>query len=307
MPPDEFNFLNEKGLSLFITGIDGFAGIHLSHLAKNCGFQVTGISRTKNKPQDGIYQCDIADEKRLRDLLLNIRPNLVAHLSAVSSFVSDDISLVYRTNLLGSRALLSALSKINPRPDRVLLISSGNVYQATSQSKLRENAPLSPITDYSISKIAMEFLRPWWEQFFPIVIARPFNHIGRGQSTSFLVPRLVAEFKKRSPVISVGNISTIRDFSDVRDTVKSYLSLLMISQLPGHPINVCTGVGHPISSVVEILQEFTQHIPNLEISRDLVRQNEIPYLVGDNSILREVGAHVPTENLRECLSWILSE
>lgn len=222
-------------------------------------------------------------------------------------FLNDSFEAVYETNLVGSRRLLKALSELKTPPIRVLLVSSGNVCDPSISERMGESAPYAPISDYSVSKIAMELLAPWWSRHFPIVVARPFNHIGRGQLSSFLVPRLITEFKKKSPTIDVGNLNSIRDFSDVRDTVKSYLSLLHVPNLPPHPINVCSGIGHSVRDLISILEDITSHRPQLRVSSHYARSSEIPRLVGNPSNLLKSGAHVPRIPLRQCLEWILSE
>jgi nucleoside-diphosphate-sugar epimerase len=303
---DEFAWKG-NGRSLFITGLDGFAAAHLSSLARNCGFNVCGISRRRHCPGEGIFQCDITNSSCLKTVLTECQPDFVAHLSGVSAFLNNSFETVYQTNLVGSRNLLEALSELNTPPSRVLLVSSGNVCDPSLSERLGENAPYAPITDYSVSKIAMELLAPWWSQHFPIVVARPFNHIGRGQLSSFLVPRLITGFRRRSPLIEVGNLNAVRDFSDVRDTVKSYLSLLLIPNVPAHPINVCTGIGHSVRALIGLLEKITSHSPKLHVSPDYTRTSEIPKLVGNPLNLIKSGAHVPKIALRDCLEWILSE
>ena len=293
-------------ISLFITGIDGFAGRHLRDLALALGITVSGTSRSNNRPEIGVFQCDITNEEKLSRILNDRKPSHIAHLAAYTSYLGPDVPLVYQTNILGSRALLSAASRLKTAPKRVLLISSGNIYKPSHAHPLNEETPLEPRSDYSVSKVAMEALSPFWEQYFPITIARPFNHIGRGQSITFLIPKLVNYFKSRSDVIPIGNISSIRDFSDVRDTVKSYLSLLTM-ETPPSPVNVCTGVGHSISAVIQMLSIITAHVPKLEIDQSLKRANEIDCLIGNPHKLRESGSHCPKPSLQECLEWILSD
>jgi nucleoside-diphosphate-sugar epimerase len=293
--------------SLFITGIDGFVGCHLRSVAQEMGFLVSGLARGRHVPEEGIYQCDINNEELLTNVVQVCRPDYVVNLAGMSHFVDGDVTCFYTTNILGTRNLLSALSKLKQKPTRVLLVSSGNVYGISSAEKLVESLPLRPISDYSVSKIAMELLVPWWSQFFEIGVARPFNHIGRGQRTSFLIPKLVNAFIKRLPFIELGDTSTIRDYSDVRDIVRVYLQLLIHPQLPSHPVNICTGLGHSTFEVISYLKQLTGHNPEIKSSVAMTRSLEIPRLVGDPSFLRSMGIEPPTSDLRSSLDWMLSE
>ncbi len=165
-------------------------------LAKVCCLYVCGISH-KKRTKKGVYQCKIRDDRNLIKILSEVRPNYVVHLCTVSTFPSGDAIRVYDLNLIGTRSHLSALFKIEERPKRVLLVSSGNVYNTSSAARLTEDTPPCTITDCSVSKIGVELLVPWREKFFPILIACPFNHIGKGQSENFLIPRLAIEFSRR--------------------------------------------------------------------------------------------------------------
>ncbi len=293
--------------SIFITGVDGFAGGHLRRLARDQGFRVTGTSRKTNSPAEGVYQCNIEDEAELSRIVESVLPDYVVHLAARSHFVQGDPAQVYRTNVIGSRNLLSALSKASKSPKRVLLVSSGNVYGISSQERLKETDALSPINDYSVSKVAMEFLAIAWQSFFEIVVARPFNHIGKGQAGTFLIPKLARAFQKGLPSIEVGNTSAIRDFSDVRDVSRAYLSLLLCAACPVHPINVCTGEGHTVLEIINLLRSITGHHPEVIAVKGLSRLQEIPRLVGDPASLVRVGGYRPKADLEGCLRWILSQ
>lgn len=292
-------------MKLFITGIEGFAGRYLAAEAVQNGFEVFGISHREATHAPNVHPCSLLDLGGLQKILAGIQPDYVAHLAAVSSYLSDDVAGVYKTNVLGSRNLLEAVASLPKPPRRVLLVSSGNVYDSRHAVRLGEDTPLRAITDYSISKIAMEQLAHWWGQFFEIAVARPFNHIGIGQKTGFLIPKLLRHFQQRSPRIELGNLAVTRDFSDVRDVAKSYLSILGMPGLHPSPLNVCTGVGTTLGGVLTLLESLTGHSPEITVREEFARKHEILYLVGNPSLLESLGGVVPKTPLADCLNWML--
>jgi nucleoside-diphosphate-sugar epimerase len=292
-------------MKLFISGIEGFAGRYLANEAVLNGFEVSGITHRAGLHGPDVHQCSLLDLGGLQRIVSLVRPDYVAHLAAVSTYLSEDVAGVYQTNVLGSRNLLEALSSLSTPPRRVLLVSSGNVYDSRHAVRLSEDAPLRAITDYSISKIAMEQLAHWWGQFFEIAIARPFNHIGIGQKPGFLIPKLLHHFRHRSPRIELGNLAVTRDFSDVRDVAKSYLSILTMPDLHPSPLNVCTGVGTSLGSVLTLLEQLTGHSPEITVREEFARKHEILSLVGDPGLLESLGGVVPKTPLPDCLNWML--
>lgn len=292
-------------MKLFISGIEGFAGRYLATEAVRSGFEVSGIAHRRGLHGPNVHQCSLLDLGGLQRILSEIQPDYVAHLAAVSAYLSDDVAEVYETNVLGSRNLLEAVASLPTPPKRVLLVSSGNVYDSRHGMRLAEDTPLRAITDYSVSKIAMEQLAHWWGQFFEIAIARPFNHIGIGQKPDFLIPKLLRHFQQRSARIELGNLAITRDFSDVRDVAQSYLSILRMPGLPPSPINVCTGVGTALGDILTLLQRLTGHAPEIIVREEFTRKHEILSLVGNPSLLESLGGVVPKTPLVDCLNWML--
>ena len=140
---------------------------------------------------------------------------------------------------------LMACSRVEPRP-RLLFVSTGYVYRAGTEP-LDERSPTGPATIYAAAKLAAEhaLLAVGPLAGVEVVIARPFNHIGPGQSDSFLVPtmaRQVVSGNGQAREIQVADASVVRDFTDVRDVVAAYR--LLIERAPAGSVhNVASGVG----------------------------------------------------------------
>ena len=117
----------------------------------------------------------------------------------------------------------------------------------------------------------------------PVIVVRPFNHIGPGQSPNFAVPalakRIVEARKAGTRSLRVGTLTTRRDFTDVRDVVVAYR--LLISQgVPGTIYNVCSGRDVAISDVAEQLLALAHADLELVIDPDLVRPVDVPGAAG---------------------------
>lgn len=222
-----------------IFGGTGFVGTHLKqHLSQNYVVSCSGS------------EVNIADQQEIDILLEKIQPDFVINLAAITTLresVCDPVG-TYRVNFLGVLNILTSLKKIN-FIGKFLFISSSEVYGLLSNSDLPvcEDHPLKPVSPYAVAKIAAEALCYQWSKSekFSIIVARPFNHIGPGQSSRFAVADFahqISNIKRgsQSPEIYVGDIDTTRDFTDVRDIANAYELLLNFGK-SGEIYNVCSG------------------------------------------------------------------
>ncbi|KII27706.1 GDP-6-deoxy-D-lyxo-4-hexulose reductase [Pseudomonas fluorescens] len=287
-----------------ITGIQGFTGRYMAAELKANGYEVIGLgSQPSDEP--GYHQIDLADGAALRDLLATIQPNVVVHLAALAFVGHGAADAFYQVNLIGTRHLLEAIDSCGKEPDCVLLASSANVYGNASAGLLSESTMPAPANDYAVSKLAMEFMASLWHNRLPLVITRPFNYTGVGQSDNFLLPKIVSHFRQRAAKIQLGNLDVSRDFSDVRTVVKAYRGLIEARPL-GQTINVSSGNSHSLREVIDMCATITGHQIEVEVNPAFVRANEVKILCGDNTRLIELVNGWQTPQLEETLSWMLT-
>ena len=288
-----------------ITGANGFVGRHLCNHLSDCGDEVVAVDRDSNVTVAGKV------ERVFREHL----PEAIYHLAALSH-VGDSwknrIEFV-RVNVFGTRNVVEAAYKAVPNAS-VLFVSSADVYGIVTEDELpiRETRPAVPVNPYSQSKFQAELLAKSIasENDQRVVIVRPFNHIGPGQSDKFVVPalasRLLDALDRGVHEIPVGDLSTRRDFSDVRDVVKAY-RLLMECGRSGEVYNVASG--HD-TALIDIAHDLVAQIaPDVRLvpDVDLLRPVEVPVMRGSYRKLHKATGWEPTISLSTSLSDVVSE
>jgi nucleoside-diphosphate-sugar epimerase len=186
----------------------------------------------------------------------------------------------------------------------VRLASRANVYGNAVGGVLDEETRPNPANDYAVSKLAMEYMAGIWMDRLPIVISRPFNYTGVGQSESFLIPKIVDHFNRRAEVIELGNLDVWRDFNDVRAVADAYRRLIEVRPA-GQIVNVCSGVTHSLREVLSMAEKITGHQIKVQVNPAFVRKNEVRSLCGDPGRLRSLIGSWQTPAFEETLRWML--
>jgi GDP-4-dehydro-6-deoxy-D-mannose reductase len=287
-----------------ITGGKGFVGQWLAAHLEDSGDEVAVVD----------IETDVADGAAVRRVMTEVSPDSVYHLAAMTHVGEswDDPSQVLRVNVLGTAEILAA-ARAQPTSPRVLVVSSAEVYGvvAPEQLPVDEDTPTFPSSPYAASKLAAEAvaLQAWRGYRQPVVVVRPFNHIGPGQSPNFIVPalakRIVEARRYGGTSLRVGTLTTRRDFTDVRDVVAAY-RLLIERGVPGEVYNVCSGLDVAMSDVAAQLLALAGAALTLETDPELVRPVDVPVLRGDASRLHAATGWRPTTPLAKTLADVLA-
>jgi len=290
---------------VLITGINGFTGRYLAAELNDAGYEVFGLGNT-GVSTESYKVVNLLDGKELLEVLSSIKPDYVVHLAAIAFVGHGSPKDFYDVNLIGTRNLLQGLEQSSLDLKRVLVASSANVYGNQTEGCLDETVDFNPANDYAISKVAMEYVCKLWIDRLPIVVARPFNYTGLGQSESFLIPKIVSHFKRYADQIELGNLDVERDFNDVRSVVRAYKGLLK-SSVNGDVYNVCSGVSTSLRSIIASCEHLTGHQIKISVNPDFVRENEIKVLVGQPDKLRLLLPEWESISVKETLKWFFSE
>jgi nucleoside-diphosphate-sugar epimerase len=292
-----------------ITGIHGFTGRYMAAELIQSGYEVVGLTyKPDNRSIPGvseIHSCDLADLKGMETVMEQLQPDIVIHLAAIAFVAHGSVSSIYETNLMGTRNLLESIVQAEVKPKAVLLASSANVYGNSMGGMLDELTPPAPANDYAVSKLAMEYMAHLFDERLPIIIARPFNYTGVGQTENFLLPKIVAHVRRKAPVIELGNLDVARDFSDVRMVVQCYRRLLEQPAAIGNSFNVCSGKAHTLLEVLDTVRTISGHDFEIQVNPAFVRANEVKSLLGNRQKLEALIGPVTDIPLTDTLRWMI--
>jgi nucleoside-diphosphate-sugar epimerase len=295
---------------VLITGAGGFTGRYLATELRRAGYEPHGLVRNATALEDymGIHVGDLTDIAALQRVIEQVRPAYVVHLAAVSFVGHGDIDEIYTINLLGTRHVLEALTRAKLPLAAVLLASSANIYgNIANEEPIPETLCPAPANDYAVSKLAMEQMAWLYRDRLPLIVVRPFNYTGVGQSLSFLLPKIVDHFRRRAPIIELGNLDIARDFSDVRWVVQIYRKLLETPTTVGDTFNVCSGKAYTLQEILQMACEISGHAIEVRVNPAFVRANEVKRLLGSRSKLEGAIGLIEDIPLRDTLRWMLGD
>ena len=293
---------------LLITGAAGFTGRHLIRAANQKGYRC--IAMAQHEGPEATTACDtliadLLDPASLEQAILEVKPDYIVHLAAISFVAHGNTAEIYEVNQLGTINLLDAIRKNAPEVKKVLIASSANIYGNTAALPITESVPSAPVNHYGMSKVTMELATRLYTDL-PIVLSRPFNYTGCGQSSNFLIPKIVDAFKAGKRAIELGNLDVSRDFSDVRDVVAAYLRLLE-TDISAPAYNICSGTATSLLSVIDTLNDLAGYDIQVSINPDCIRRDEIKTLYGSPALLEAAIGNYRKYALTDTLAWMLAE
>lgn len=292
-------------MRVLITGITGFAGSHLVDylLEEHPEVEIWGMYRWRSRMENiehskhriRLVEADLRDLSSIRSLLAESRPDAVFHLAAQSfvpaSWTSPGDTLT--TNITGQTHLFEAVRMLGIDPVIQIACSSeeyGLVHP--DEVPITEDNPLRPLSPYAVSKVAQDLLAYQYFQSYglKVVRTRAFNHTGPRRGDVFVVSNFARQLVEielgvKDPVIRVGNLEAVRDFTDVRDTVRAYWMAVQHGH-PGEVYNIATGHGVTIQYVLDRLCELSTAEITVEEDPTRLRPSDVVRLVGDSSRFR---------------------
>ena len=305
-------------MKALVTGATGFVGNYLvNHLLQSgdevCGtyIVVNGLSDVGKVDGCRYVECDVTNEKLAQQLIADFQPDVVYHLAAIA-FVPEaegNFSKALEINVAGTNSIIRACTLLDKKVN-FLFISSAEVYGRSTTFPVTEENPIAPNNNYSLTKIMAEFVLNRYVSANKIsgVIVRPFNHIGPFQNDRFVVSSFAKQLAlianhKAEPVMKVGNLTSKRDFSDVRDIVRAY----RLAALKGSGVyNLCSGQAYEIQDILDTLIKISGLKVAIKQDPERIRPSDTPINYGSYAKAeRELGWH-PEYKLEETLRDIYS-
>jgi GDP-4-dehydro-6-deoxy-D-mannose reductase len=302
-----------------IFGAEGFIGGYLTdHLVRK-GYRTTSVfyrplpkgGRNPNAEYKG--PIDVSQPEKVMEVLRRTKPGLVYHLAAVSLPTESwkDPWSTLRINVRGTLNVLDAVRQLGT-DSRVFVACSSAEYGLGHRpgTPTLEDAPLLPLHAYGVSKVAQDLLAHQYFQNYRVktIRARIFNTIGPGKTgevTSDFARQIVSiERKKAKPVLHVGNLSPVRDFTDVRDMVRAMELVLRLGK-PGEVYNLASGRSYSVQSVLDTLLGLSTTKIRWQVDKALLRPTDEPYIVGNPGRLRRATRWSPRYDLPQTLTDIL--
>jgi len=281
-------------MKVAVTGVNGFVGQHLVRELTDHGHAVIGMGLGAVGGAIGSLLSDYVDVD-LRKHWPLVKCQAVVHLAALSAVEPSfkDPQRYIESNSAPMTHLGEALLSMSRRV-RVLAVSTGAVYGTSANSPLDEGAPTIPTSPYIVSKLLTEAQGAYYRQRgLDILVMRPFNHIGPGQGAGFLLPDLVSGVRNwmlTGAAVRAGNLSTRRDYTDVRDVVRAYRLALEASEVNAAILNVCSGKaisGHELfDAVSDALGTSCQ--PDILVDKSKLRPGDPGEIRGDNTAIRTI-------------------
>lgn len=293
-------------MKVLITGATGFAGSHLIEYYLQFGVEVAATYRWRSNRENiqkldksiEMIGCDVMDAYSVERAVAQAKPQIIHHLAA-QSYVLESWHAPAETltnNIIGTLNILEAARK---HPCLVHVAGSSEEYGNVlpTEVPIKEDTPLRPVSPYAVSKVAADMLGWQYSKSyrFPVLITRAFNHTGPRRGEVFVsshFAKQIAEMAlgQRPPILTHGDLSSIRDWSDVRDIVRGYsmaAQWMLDNYIPTEPyrVNLCSGKGRSVESLLANLLSIAKLETKVELKTDpaRIRPSDVKELVGDNS------------------------
>jgi GDP-4-dehydro-6-deoxy-D-mannose reductase len=310
---------------VLVTGATGFVGSHVvERLLDHTDWQIVGLSRTLRhvsglqpvRPRVEVRAADLNEPASIEQLVADVRPDAIVHLAGqpLEPISWLDPGATFRLNVIGQINLFEAVLKAGLHP-RTVIAGSALIYGLVKdeENPIDEDQPPRPASPYAVSKLAADFLgyQYWVSRELPVVRLRPFNQVGPRQSPEFAASgfaKQIAEIEagKREPVLRVGNLTSARDFTDVRDAAAAYLLAIERGD-PGEAYNVGTGEAHTGQFILDCLLHMSSATIEVVPDPQRFRPVDLPRIVCDATKFKRATGWKPTipieTSLADTLNW----
>jgi NAD dependent epimerase/dehydratase len=312
-----------EGHRILVTGAGGFIGGHLAVALNRAGGRVRVLCRYNSRADRGTIDWfaasdtdgievefgDLRDPESVQRAMAGIEVafHLGAQIAIPYSFVNPRDFI--ETNVGGT--LNVAQAALQSAVERVVHVSTSEVYGQAEALPITEAHPFQPRSPYAASKVAadMVMLSFYRGLSLPVTIARPFNTYGPHQSARAVVPTIITQALRGSQV-KLGSLEPRRDLTFVGDTVAGLLAIAGADGVLGETLQLGTGSDVSVGELAELVGEILGRTLDVRSDPQRVRpyDSEIGRLVSDPAKLTAATAWEPRTDLRtgleQTIAWL---
>ena len=274
-----------------VTGGAGFIGSHIIEELLSQNIKVVSVddyssgkdfnlSTFKSNPNLSIEECDVTDFNKLNSIFDKYKFDIVFHNAASKKNIClKDPARDLEVNGTGAYNICELSLRHNVK--KLVHASTGSVYGEAQILPQNELHPLTPTSNYGVSKLAGErYVKMYSDQLgLNATILRYFHVFGSRQEHDPDLGGVVSIFidraKKGLPLIIHGDGTQQRSFTNVKDIVGINLLVATHENSNGEAYNCASGVNVTIQELADFVKEKT----NLE--KDHIYDD---WLVGDIKI-----------------------
>jgi GDPmannose 4,6-dehydratase len=299
----------------FITGIGGQDGSYLAEYLIEKGYEVHGIIRRNSTPEHQqnrieslrdkihVYYGDLLDQSSIEHLLDKIQPDEIYNIAAQSHVrISYDIpQFTAQTNALGVLNVLEAYRRSCPNA-KFYQASSSEMFGSSvdADGYQRETTPMNPVSPYGCTKVFGYNIVRNYRNAYKLHASNGilFNHESPRRGSNFVTNKVVksaVEIKLGLlNKLELGNMDAYRDWGHSYDYVRA-MHLILQQDKPGDWV-VATGETRSVRDMCEYVfgkleLDYKEYVVQ---NQKFLRPEELPYLKGDSTRIREELGWKPT-------------
>jgi len=293
-------------MKALITGSEGFVGPYLRSELENAGYEVIGADLVGG---NNTYQIDLLDSDAVSRMMAELDPDVVFHLAAIA-----DVGLSWKrpqatmqVNIIAAINIMETIKRKSLERTKLVIVGSSDQYgpMGNAGTYVNESTAMRPVSPYAISKRAQEEMASLYAKNYglKVCMTRSFNHSGPGQRNGFVIPDfargIVLLERGLAKELSVGDLTSRRDFTHVKDMVRAY-RLIAERGIPGEIYNVGSGVTYSIQEILESLIQMAKCYVSVRFDPAKMRPSDTPVLCCDHTkITRDTGweAEIPMSQI----------
>ncbi len=295
---------------ILVTGGAGYIGSNTARLLQRHGYDIVVVDdlsrgHAHNVKDFPFHRITLSDTRALVDLMGRERFDAVIHFAAYISVgeSTQKPELYFSNNVGGTISLLTAM--VETGIGRIVFSSTAAVYGTPERIPIPENSSIAPVSPYGDSKVIVEKILGWMDQFRGIrsIVLRYFNVCGADPESpdlgeehdpeTHLIPLLFRAISSGKPIAIFGDDYETPDGTCIRDYVHivdlAHAHVLAVERLlaggASDAFNVGTGTGQSVMEVVRAVEKVTgKKVPYQIAPR---REGDAAVLVADSAKLQK--------------------